>query len=355
MSRKVTIREIAQKAGVSIGTVDRVLHNRGRVSEQTRKRIDRILDEAGYRFNLHASAPATRRRCKIVVVLPESTPGSYWWLIWNGIQKALQEYDDMRVDIKFLSYSQFDIYSCRDTFATIIPERPDAVVIGTIFVSETLSLCTALEEAGISYFFVDSSVKEAAPVAAFSVDQHACGMLSARLLHKMAERDGKFVLFESSRIGDQWSVNAMARREGFADYFRACGLSDRLSYATFSFHDPRENDALIQRLLRDGEPLAGAAVMNSRGYVIADMFRQHADTHVLLLAFDATERNRQSLREGGIDVLLCQRPEMQGYLVTVAAIRHIVYKEKAPESTALLPIDILMKDNLPYYEEVLPL
>ncbi len=47
----MTVIEIAKRAGVSIGTVDRVLHNRGRVSEETRQRINAIISEEGYQPN----------------------------------------------------------------------------------------------------------------------------------------------------------------------------------------------------------------------------------------------------------------------------------------------------------------
>ena len=45
MAKQATITEIARKAGVSIGTVDRVLHHRGGVSSESRRRVQAILDE----------------------------------------------------------------------------------------------------------------------------------------------------------------------------------------------------------------------------------------------------------------------------------------------------------------------
>ena len=44
----ITIKEIAAEAGVSLGTVDRVLHNRGRVSQETIALVRRIAEENGY-------------------------------------------------------------------------------------------------------------------------------------------------------------------------------------------------------------------------------------------------------------------------------------------------------------------
>ena len=43
--KKVSIKDVAKRAGVSIGTVDRVIHNRGRVSEKTQKKVLKICRE----------------------------------------------------------------------------------------------------------------------------------------------------------------------------------------------------------------------------------------------------------------------------------------------------------------------
>src|SRR3954470_10619748 len=59
--KTLTIREIAQEAGVSTQTVSRVLNNRADVSRETRKKVQRIIDQFGY----HPSAIArslTRQR-----------------------------------------------------------------------------------------------------------------------------------------------------------------------------------------------------------------------------------------------------------------------------------------------------
>ena len=54
MLKKYTIRDIANLAGVSKGTVDRVLHHRGKVSETALKKVNDILDKIDFKPNLIA-------------------------------------------------------------------------------------------------------------------------------------------------------------------------------------------------------------------------------------------------------------------------------------------------------------
>lgn len=49
-----TIKDIAQMAGVSAGTVDRVLHNRGDVSQKSKEKVQKVLDEINYQPNVFA-------------------------------------------------------------------------------------------------------------------------------------------------------------------------------------------------------------------------------------------------------------------------------------------------------------
>ncbi len=55
MSKRITIKDIAKLAGVSVGTVDRVLYNRGSVSEASRTAIEKAIEKMEYKPNIHVS------------------------------------------------------------------------------------------------------------------------------------------------------------------------------------------------------------------------------------------------------------------------------------------------------------
>ena len=45
MSHKIRIKDIAERAGVSVGTVDRIIHNRPNVSAAARAKVEKVLEE----------------------------------------------------------------------------------------------------------------------------------------------------------------------------------------------------------------------------------------------------------------------------------------------------------------------
>ncbi|MFC4011214.1 LacI family DNA-binding transcriptional regulator [Nonomuraea purpurea] len=73
---RVTIHEVARRAGVSHQTVSRYFrHNEG-LKPETRKKIDLVVQELNYRPNLVARSMRTRRTNRLAIALPAST---YLW------------------------------------------------------------------------------------------------------------------------------------------------------------------------------------------------------------------------------------------------------------------------------------
>lgn len=66
-SNKPTIRSIAAAAGVSRGTVDRVINNRAHVNPAVRARVQRIAREMGYRAAVPSEGDSTALRIGVMV------------------------------------------------------------------------------------------------------------------------------------------------------------------------------------------------------------------------------------------------------------------------------------------------
>ena len=59
------IKDIAIMSGVSTGTVDRIIHNRGKVSEEARIKVEEVLKKVDYRPNIVASALASKKNLQV--------------------------------------------------------------------------------------------------------------------------------------------------------------------------------------------------------------------------------------------------------------------------------------------------
>ena len=75
---RIRIKDIARLAGVSVGTVDRVLHSRSGVSAASREKVEEILQQLNYQPNMYASALASNKKYRFACLFPahaEKTTG----------------------------------------------------------------------------------------------------------------------------------------------------------------------------------------------------------------------------------------------------------------------------------------
>jgi LacI family transcriptional regulator, repressor for deo operon, udp, cdd, tsx, nupC, and nupG len=83
---KVGIKDIAQKAGVSIATVSHALRNPGRVSEATREKVLAAVKEVGYTPNQMGVSLRTAKSGSIVAIIPDVSDTFNF-----GVIKAIEE------------------------------------------------------------------------------------------------------------------------------------------------------------------------------------------------------------------------------------------------------------------------
>src|SRR6201986_5181762 len=92
---RLTIREVADLAGVSAATVSRVINRRGDVSERSREAVMRVVHEHGYSTNRTARGLSAGRTGLVGVTTPV-VHHSYFAVILDGAGGALYE-QDMRM------------------------------------------------------------------------------------------------------------------------------------------------------------------------------------------------------------------------------------------------------------------
>lgn len=83
-----SIRDVAEKSGVSTATVSRVLNNDGRVKEETREKVQSIIDELGYRPNRLATS-LRRQDSNLVALFLENQKSPVATMLYASIEKTL--------------------------------------------------------------------------------------------------------------------------------------------------------------------------------------------------------------------------------------------------------------------------
>ncbi|MEL7600742.1 MAG: substrate-binding domain-containing protein [Proteiniphilum sp.] len=349
MQKKVRIIDIAKMAGVSKGTVDRVLHNRGNVSEAARIAIEGVLEKVNYKPNIHVSAISLKRSYKIIVTTPEISLGAYWESIHNGIHHALEEYENVKIELQVFTYNQYDVYSCRHIFEKIAGFEMDALIIGPTFSEETINLCRKMDDRDIPYIFVDSTIDSTAPLAFYSADHYVCGFMMAKLITSIIPENANIAIFQAVRTGDKSANTTVLRKKGFTDYLENNRCSNLILTIPFSVTAPEDNEMYLSRLFQSQREVPAIVVLNSRGNFIADYLEANHIKGVRMICMDLTAANVEALKKGQIDYLIGQEPEYQGFSSMKTLLEYLIFKSPVKKQN-YVQLDIITRENVGFYK-----
>lgn len=349
MEKKIRIKDIAKMAGVSAGTVDRVLHNRGNVSDDARKAVEKVLEQVDYKPNMHVSSLSLKRKYRIVVTTPQFSEGAYWESIHNGIRNALEEYENIKVDLHVYTYNQYDIYSCRNVFEKISSFDMDALIIGPTFKEETIELCNELDERSIPYIFVDSTIEETSPLAFFSADHYKVGRLIAHLITSIIPEEANIGLLQAVRTGDCSANTTILRKKGFTDYLYEGKKNNQVITIPFSVAQPEKNEKHLSSFFKNHENIGGIVVMNSKGSIVSEYLANNGIENVKVICMDVTIPNSAALKNGKIDFLIGQGPEYQGFYAMKTLLEYLIFR-KSVTLENYMQLDIITKETIEYYK-----
>jgi len=349
--RKVTIKDVAALAGVSKGTVDRVIHHRGEVSEESLRKVLAVIEKMGYKPNVYASLLASRRRYRIVCLLPDFEPGGFWEIAHEGVMRAYGECRDFNVEVEEVRYDQFEVESFRRTCADTLDNPPDAVLIVPMFREQATAFTRQLAERNIPFVFIESRLPDTPYLAYYGMPVAQSGYLAASLLLRDPQA-GEVACFRFYRSGDAVSNTASVRQEGFLQYLREHRPDCRLKVDYLYPYACDENTKTLDRFFATHPSLRRIVIFNSRAYIVAEYLRERKMEGMTLLGFDPLEKNVRSMKEGYIGFIIAQKCGTQAYRGVKALCNRFVFKTDPRSRDNYMSMDILTAENVDYYVDL---
>lgn len=345
MSKKITIKEIAEKAKVSSGTVDRVLHNRGEVSDLTREKVLKIIKEGNYEPNMFARNLVLNRQYTIVSILPTFSTGDYWASQDKGIQQAHQELSVFGFNNKIKYFNESDPESFEKEAQEAIEEHPDGILLAPILFQKAKDLAEKCKEKDIPVVIIDSNIPSVKKLSFIGQNAFKSGQLAAKLLEYGKGNDDYYVVTISKSTENNNILKQ--RKEGFLNYFDSHGIKANIqSWDLYS--EKTDFLAQLNNLIADFKPGDKIFIPNSRVYLVATILREHYKSlSVLLLGYDLIPKNVKHLKEGTIQFLINQKPEEQGYQAMQLLYKSLVLKQDVHKEV-FMPLEIITRENIEY-------
>lgn len=348
---KARIKDIARLAGVSIGTVDRVLHNRGEVAESTREKIRNILKETNYSPNVMAQVLKSKRSFHLVSLLPEPTIiNSYWQKHPGGMTRALKELDLFPLNHTCINFDMQREEDFQKKTRKVLELNPDGVLLAPIFKSESIAFCKRLTRDYIPFVFIDGYIDDTDFLAYIGEDVYRSGKVAGQLIDMVTATDEDILVVNIAR-NLQNVLHLRQRTQGFLNYFETSGKNKGRK---ITIHIP-EPSAEVVKMEMDKAflkyPKIGSIfISGSKSYFIAGYLEEKGLNSVNLIGYDLLDMNVEFLKSGTTRFLIGQRPEEQTYK-GIRKLFDYLSLNKVPEKFEYLPVDIITSENVDFFNK----
>lgn len=338
---KPGVREIARIANVSPGTVDRALHGRKGITEETRQRILAIAASLGYSPDLAARALSTRRApVQLGVSIPREIR-YYFDQLLAGIMSEASRFD--RLGVKVL-YSPTERLGADDVqvVSELLSRRIDALILTP---GDPRALAPVIDEAenrGVRVICIDTDAPSSKRSSAVCVNPEVCGRLAAELLTSYLP-PGSIAAVVTGML----EVEDHARKTaGFRAMYSGNGGG---AVQVIEAHEDEDEAfqkcfALLSRNPIDGiyvntvnclpvcRAIGAAGLAGKVKLITTDLFREMA------AFFD----------KGVIAASIHGRPFAQGEIAVRLVLDHLLNGRPLPRQRLLMP-HVVMRSNLRYF------
>ena len=354
----MTVTEIAEKANVSIGTVDRVLHNRGRVSQDTEARIKQIIEESGYHTNPIARHLKKNGSYKIGLLIPKMAYESgYWSEIYEGVQKGVEEFAAFNFSFDVFEFMRPDAKSLEESFDKLSKSNCNAWIIAPVMqqvMNTLLSECAAKKP----YCFIDSPLPESGSFCNVYQNPYKAGYLAGKLTsltskkYDVQEKNLEQKIF-AILLPYTEAYNLNKRAEGFCSWFEETKEGEAVKMISTDSHDAavkKEMDFLFEKY----KNVRGICTANAVAHLVASYVdeveakakkEKRTFCKPAVTGFDLVPENCAALKNDKIDCLISQNPVEQGKIAIREIYKKLVLEEET-DAVIEMPLEVYFKENL---------
>lgn len=339
MVKRVSLQDIADSLGISRGTVDRAIHNRGRINPETKEKVLTEARRLGYIDRKIESFLPLKKKNTIQVLIPGEDP--FFEKIEQGFRKAIDNGPpDFSLKIKHISIEDpEDEKSCLNKLL----EKTDGVCGVILLPTDRDSLNDSigkLEESGTRVVTVNTDAPDSGRSVFVGQNLYASGRVAGEILMQMT-REPVLILSGFERI---WAHEERIR--GFLDIYRE---NERLDEIRGPFFMQDKIAKAYAILSNNGGKFGGIYSVSGQATEGAGSFLAGNKLSLPLVGYDCTDANRKLLKSGAVSSLIFQSPELQGYLAVKWLIRSLTDKNTTREEGIQAPIDVYFRENIEFF------
>ena len=339
---RVTITNIAEVAGVSRGTVDKVIHNRAGVSDAVRAHVQHVIEELDYHPNRIARAlKQNEKRLCFVVFLPD-LENPFFSNIKRGMDEALARLSDYNIEIQYYYFDEAkQLDALIEQLHALDISQISGLALRGVDNPVVIEKLNAFSSLGLPIVLFDSDIRSVSRLCFIGENHLHSGRMAASLLGKCMGRKGQVAVitgsfeFEGHRL----------RMQGFEDV-----VKERFPHIEIVTCVEAQDQGAIAyretcRILDEYPELKGIFVSAGRAVDVAKaMIEKNRSGQTHIVSYNATADIISLLDLGIVDFTLRLLPSRQGSLV-IDTLFHYVFNHEVPPDRIETPVMIGFDEN----------
>lgn len=333
----VTSQQIAELAGVSRGTVDRALHNRGRVNPEVAARIQKIAEELGYRPNSIGQALVRAKQDLRLGAILQSSETPTMQDVADGARQAAEELRVSGVEVEIREIQGRDTAKVLRQIDELLEWGASGLAIAAGNTPDLVRRIDLLHQQGVPVVTLNTDAPDSKRLCFVGMDSYRAGQTAAGLVRQMLPNGG-LVLPIAGHVNNEAHYS---RLRGFLDT-----LKDESDLQLLPFQPCFDRDdyahEIAQHTLREYPSLACVYITsNGQRGVCRAVEDERRKGRVRVVAYDLNEPNRKLLQSGDLSFVLDQMALTQGRQ-PLQILYHYLLNGTPPERE-LLYTDILIR------------
>ena len=337
----VTIKQIADMCGVSRGTVDRVLNNRGNVKPEKRKRVLEVMRELNYQPNPAGKALAARKHKPVVGVLLPSEGIVFFDDVLETMHRMAKRYEEY--GLRFV-WRTLRGYHADEQCAAIEELRHEvqALIVNPMSEPSVIQKIDECVADGIFVITINNDVELSHRHLYVGSDYYEGGQTAGALLAMI----GPTELRTGVLMGSKTMLGHRQRLDGFCDILRKNPRftllevaenedDERISYEKTKAMLEKHPDINALFVISAGASGTGRAV-KELGLV----------GKITLIVFDTIPTTVQLMKEGVVQAALYQHPHQQAAKAIRAAFEYLVNGVRPEKQQNIVQNEIRILQNV---------
>lgn len=339
----VTIQQIAEKAGVSRGTVDRALNNRGRINPEVADMVKRTAEEMGYVHKARKRQKNSGGKRKIGIVT-QLSGSSFMLEIKRGIQTGKKELEDLGIEVLVKENTSVHEEDQLGAIDELLKEGIQGLAIMPVD-SEAIreKLNWLVNEKKIQVVTFNSDIVGTKRCCFVGMDNKLSGQTAAGLFGVMTRGVGKILVI----TGYFSSMLNNSRVDGFVEEIKKISPKLEIAGVQGSFNNTEEVRKIIENAMMSISGINGIFVVSGGQEGIVEAFKNlGVDQRPYVVIYDQTKKNEKLLKDNVADFLIDQNGFEQGYRPQ-RILADLLLNDNQPEKEYFYTgIDIKTKYNL---------